>query len=279
MPEVHHEEIRRSDGKRRYRIKYITDDGEVRVVEREVPDEISISSGYSDIFKNLILWVLIATILMTIFNFFGEGNSKVSASALKNSIASAVKNGADLDVVKTIYENRERMSKGIFSIFDKREHEYPYDVPLSQVLDHIRADLYLGTEKPQDEFVSSINKLISNHNQKNPFDKLTKQQKDYFESVRQKTGDSYPKIQADMNNISDELYSQNLLVETYLSDSRTSLYVSIFSLLFALIVSGYQIYQNRPRKVAENLKVLIEGIFSEPEKQEKDLISQASGTP
>jgi len=280
VPEIkNEEEIKKASGRRLYRVKYVLENGETRLVEREMPREIHISTGTSDIVKNLTLWLAIALILFAVFNSFGTSDDKVSATLLKEEIVSSIQKGADLEVVKRIYENRKKLDKGIFSILDNKGLEYPYETPLSSVLEDIRADLFLGESKPDEGFVSDINALISSHNQKNPFDKLTKQQKDYFENVRQKTGDSYSLIQSDMNNISDELYSQSLLVETYLSDSRTSLYVSIFSLLFALIVSGYQIYQGRPSKVAENLKILLEGIFSQSNKEPEDLTSQASGTP
>jgi hypothetical protein len=134
---------------------------------------------------------------------------------------------------------------------------------LSSVLHDIRADFYTGENAPDSNLISAINNIILSHEQKNPFDKLTNQQKDYFENVRQKSGDTYSLIQNDINNISEELYNQNLLVERYLSDSTTSLYVSIFSLLFALIVSAVQIHQGRPKKIADNLKVLLEGLFSD----------------
>lgn len=256
-----------------------SDDGEVRVIRHEIPYEIDINTGTSDLAKNLILWLIIAAILFSIFSFFGEDNSRVSADALKNKILSSVQNGADLEVVRRVYEKRKPIKSGLFSIFDTKVPEYPHDVPLSTVLEDIRADLFLGDNKPDEDIVSTINALIASHNQKNPFDKLTKTQKEYFENVRQKIGESYDLAQNDMNNISDELHSKNQLVETYLSDSRTSLYVSIFSLLFALIISGYQIYQGRPKKLADNLKVLLEGIFTEGNKGPEDLTNQESGTP
>lgn len=254
-------EINTSDGKRKYRIRYVDKNGDEQEFTRDVPDEISYTSTMSDMVKNLILWLIIAVLMMSGFQTLSKSKDYVSSAEIKNKILLAVNNGADLDVIRNIYSNREVLDTGIFGFFESHKSEYLYSLPLSSILDDVKSDLYMAKDKPDTDIVNSIDSLISKHSQKNPFDKLTKQQKDYFDNVRQKVGEKYHLIQNDMNNISDELDSKNILVTAYLSDSKTSLYVSIFSLLFALIVSSYQIYQGRPKKVAEHLKTLVDGIF------------------
>lgn len=250
-------------GAKRYRIKITSPDGREKIIEREMPSDIAISESRSNIAKNLLLWFVIAAILFAVFSRFSPENGAISQAEIKQDIVTAAKNGANLDIIKRIYENRKLLDRNILSVFSDGRPKYPYDIPLSSILHDIRADFFIGEKAPDPKLVSAINEIISDHEQKNPFDKLTNQQKDYFENVRQKIGDSYGLIQNDINNISDELYNQNLLVESYLSDSKTSLYISIFSLFFALIISAVQIYQGRPKKIADNLKVLLEGIFSD----------------
>lgn len=248
--------------RRQFTVKYITNDGETKEISRDLPDEIDINSNSSvrDFFLNLTLWIIIIAIITWVTA--RNDNDVISAMAIKSRISTAIQNDADLEVIKQLYQNRQSLNKGIFAFFNEKQAVYPYEIPLSTILEDIRADLFLADNAPEQMFLVAVNSLISEHNQKNPFDKLTKQQKDYFENVRQKAGGSYPLIQNDINNISDELFSKNVLVDTYLSDSKTSLYISIFSLLFALSFSVYQIYHSRPKKQLENLRVLVDGIFS-----------------
>ncbi|HDZ9481989.1 TPA: hypothetical protein RUZ79_003422, partial [Vibrio cholerae] len=57
-------------------------------------------------------------------------------------------------------------------------------------------------------------------------------------------------VSTDLNKLSDEIYSKNLLVSEYLSDSKTSLFVSIASAFIAVILAGIQMYQGRASKLA-----------------------------
>lgn len=258
------EMIRNKDGILKYRIKYLGEHGVV-CVDKEIPSRNQFFSNKSDLMKSILLWILMGAFVALLMRFFGPDLDIVGAEKLKGDIVLSVQNGADLDVVKRVYENRAKIQRDFSNIFESEIGSYRYDVPLSIVLEDIRSELYLGSERPDADLVEKINALIASHNQENPFDKLTKQQKDYFESVRQNAADIYPIIQNDMNNISDELYLQNQMVDSYLSDSKTSFYVSIVSLLFALVVSAYQIYQGSSKKFSESLKVVLDEIFAQSE--------------
>ena len=226
----------------------------------------------SDLAKNLILWVIIALTLLTVFKNFDAVPERIESSKIKANISKSISNGAEIEVIRRIYENRSPYEvpfiEKVKGIFEDKPKTYPYDTPLSSILHDIRADLFLSDVKPKEALVKEIDKIILEHEQQNPFDKLGKQQKDYFENIRQKSGDSYSFIQNDINKLSDELYSKNILVEQYLSDSKTSLYISIFSFAFALIYSIFQFFQSRPQKIAANIMSAIADINSSKEQKE-----------
>ena len=73
-------------------------------------------------------------------------------------------------------------------------------------------------------------------------------------AIRIKTGESYSIIENDVLKLSDEISNQNELVKEYLSDATTSLVISITGLVFALLVSGIQIIQNRRKKKHDDAK-------------------------
>jgi hypothetical protein len=121
---------------------------------------------------------------------------------------------------------------------------YPISVPLSVVLEDIRTDLFINGDADK-SLIPLVDGLITQHFQTNPFDNLETTQKDNFERLREKTGDRYTSVQAEVTKIADELYAQNLLTKQYLRHSTISFWVSIAALAFSLVIGGIQIYQGR----------------------------------
>ncbi|MBL4761472.1 MAG: hypothetical protein JKY93_02080 [Gammaproteobacteria bacterium] len=231
---------------------------DTRIKSHEV-ELLKLEKESNSLAKNLIAPIIIGLTVALFFNYISPKQDYVSSVELKSSILIAALHEAKLDVVRKIYDNRAQLDHGFFDFLNEKTPTYPYETPLSSILQDIKVDLYTSKDAPKPKHVETIDRLISAHDQKNPFDKLTPPQKEYFENVRQKSGEAYKQIQSDMNNISDELDTQNTLVTTYLGDSQTSLYVSIFSLLIAVIISSYQIYQGRSKRTDGILRTLIDG--------------------
>jgi len=214
---------------------------------------------YLDIGRNIFLWIVIAVGINASMSYLGLDSKKeyVKKETIHNNFMSAIQNGADVRAIKQLYINRKVEEKPfiLFSSFDENNY-YSSESPLSTVLEDIRASLYLNDNKDI-SLIPKIDQILINYSQTNPFDHLKNGQKDQFDNIRIKLGDDYIKIQNNINRIVEELSQKNKLVDLYLSDSRASLFVSIFSVIFALVIAAYQIYQSRPDKVR---KIYKEGI-------------------
>jgi hypothetical protein len=146
-----------------------------------------------------------------------------------------------LRAVKQIYFNREQSRDRGFVLRTTTTH-YPMSIPLSVVLEDIRADLFINSN-PNRALVEQIDALIAQHLQINPFDQLEPTQKDQFERLREKIGEGYDAVQLEVTRIADELHARNSLTQQYLRKSTVSFWVSITGLSFSLIIGGIQIYQ------------------------------------
>ena len=93
-------------------------------------------------------------------------------------------------------------------------------------------------------FYDNLIRVIEENNYHNPFDNLNDSQIYYFENIKDKTGEEYEIIQADIVKIADELYNKNQLVDRYLARSTTSFWISISALIFTIVLSLFQIFQN-----------------------------------
>jgi hypothetical protein len=102
---------------------------------------------------------------------------------------------------------------------------------------------------PDDVFIIKLDGIITEYTESNPFDKLEAGQKDLFENIRVKLNGNYSTVSDDVNKLSDELDNKNKLVNEYLSDSQTSLIVSIVSAFIAVILAGIQMWQNRSNSI------------------------------
>lgn len=183
-----------------------------------------------------------------IFNEFISKNNYISKAILHENIIKAINNGADLRSVKQVYINRESQPLSYLSFSKSENNYYSIDVPLSIVLEDVRANLYLKDKSPDSLIVNKLDNIIGEHSQVNPFDKLNNLQKESFQNIRQKLGGSFPSINSELNRITDELYNKNILVEEYLKDSRTSFWVSICGLFISIIIGLYQIYLSKYSK-------------------------------
>jgi hypothetical protein len=163
----------------------------------------------------------------------------IEKTILKESIIKVVQNGADLRAVKQIYYNRGQTIE--FKLrFATRATHYPESIPLSVVLEDIRVDLFLPSADKS--LLPMIDAIIAQHSQTNPFDALETFQRDHFERLREKLGERYHVVQAEVTRISDELRQKNLLTEEYLRSSNLSFWVSVIGLVFSLLIGGMQIF-------------------------------------
>lgn len=195
-----------------------------------------------------IVVAMLATISGTLSSLLLNEKQIIEKPSLQKTISTLISNDGDLRAVKQALKNSPKNSK--FLDFGKTESHYPHDVALSTVLDDLRVSAYLTGEK---NLVEKIDLIIKEHEEINPFDQLPINQRDYFENIRIKSGDSYSIISNDVNNLVDELYEKNKLVDEYLADSNMSFLISVFGLVLSIIISGYQIFSSRESKTKDLL--------------------------
>jgi hypothetical protein len=200
----------------------------------------------SDDSGDILGFVFFCLIAWGIYSLFsGDDVLYTPQSAVKKEIQTLIGNGADLNTLKHYYSNKPMIEWGLFYGWnnEKSDH-YTNSSTLLHVFKDIKSDLYLSSP-PVEKVLVSLNKLIAEYQKRNPFDGLMINQRDHFENVRIKLGENYQIVQIEINKISDELQQQNKLVTQYLADSNTSLYVSIFSLAFALLMAGVSLFRNK----------------------------------
>lgn len=220
----------------------------------------------------LALLIITFIVLITVLLFSNKNLSldkKYYSKLIKQEIKTVISNDANLDVIKNIYKNRELESPKITDFFDKEsdKEKYESDVPLSEVLNNLKTDYYF--EKTADTiYLKKLNNIIDIHNSINPFDKLEQNQKNDFENLRFKLGENYKNVSSDINRITDELHNKNQLVTKYLDKSNTSFLISIFALGITIILSFYQIYQNRKERMISIIREILL-IDKEPEQKKQ----------
>lgn len=199
------------------------------------PNPVKKEKKGGDTVAGIIGLAIIALFFYWIWSWaFGDDFNYKKKDELQAEIATMAKNGADLDSIKHHLSTAFTQSWGlIYRWSNEKSEHYRSDVLLLTVLKDIQNKALLDSEKKID--TSEILKLISVHQQKNPFDGLEPNQKDLFENIRVKLNDNYGLISSDLNKLSDEFAMKNGLVNQYLSDSKTSLYISIASLAFGVV--------------------------------------------
>jgi len=189
--------------------------------------------------------VFMAVFISFLTNSFLLGDKYVEKKVIKEQITSLVNNGAGLRAVRFHYDHRTPIKRDIlFAIKQDVSLYYSYDVALSEILEQLRTDQFLNG-KPDAVFLDKLDTIIREYTESNPFDKLESGQKDLFENIRVKLNGNYSIVSDDVNKLSDELSNKNKLVNEYLSDSQTSLVVSIVSAFIAVILAAVQMWQNR----------------------------------
>lgn len=220
-------------------------------IKNEIPEEleseitISKSLRFIKLMTNAMLTITIALFVTFLTNSFLLGDKYVEKQTINNEITSLIKNGAGLRAVRFHYDHRASVKRDIlFSIKNDLSLYYKYEVALSEILERLRTEQFLNG-KPDEGFIVKLDNIITEYTESNPFDKLEAGQKDLFENIRVKLNGNYSTISDDVNKLSDELDNKNKLVNEYLSDSQTSLIVSIVSAFIAVILAGVQMWQNK----------------------------------
>jgi len=161
---------------------------------------------------------------------------------VKKTISTMIANGADLDAIKHYYKGVDKFKWSIsYGWRNEKNEHYPSDILLVTIFKDIRNDWYIKN-KPDQKEDGRILSLINEYEQRNPFDGLESSQRDYFENIRIKLGGNYSSVTTEIGKISDELRIKNNLVNQYLADSKKSLYISIASIGFALLMAMFQIF-------------------------------------
>ncbi len=178
----------------------------------------------------------------------------ISKAELKGDIVTAIKNNADLRAIKQIYNNRHRAA-GWWNFVDPRTH-YAFSVPLSAVLEDIRADVFVAHDSDK-SLLPVLDKLTAEQSQTNPFDALESDQKDHFERLRERLGERYVGVQDEVGKIADQLYAKNILTQQYLRHSTISFWVSVVGLFLAIVVGSVQLYQGRTARLINALRAAL----------------------
>ena len=192
--------------------------------------------------------------------------SVVKREPLLTNITAAISNGADLTVVRHLYKQRKAERSLLLTALFKRSQEtyrsdeyYAADTPLSDILQDIRAARFIDKPTEAQSPQAPLERIIREHEQQNPFDKLESGQREAFDNIRGKLGSSYDAVQNDLTRIGDELHAKNIAVEKYLRDSSFSLRLSIFALFLSVIISSYQIFHSREKRLVEVLRKAFPG--------------------
>lgn len=223
-------------------------DGVVNDVnEDQLEKNKSIKSVFFDVALNAVVGLFFIGFLSFLANSFILGDRYVEKKSIKEEVVSLINNGAGLRAVRFHYDHRDVIKRDIvFALKSDVSLYYKYEVALSEVLEELRTEQFLNGN-PDLQFIAKLNEIITQYTESNPFDKLETSQKDLFENIRVKLNGNYSTVADDVNKLSDELSNKNKLVNEYLSDSQTSLIVSIVSAFIAVILAGVQMWQNRTR--------------------------------
>ena len=201
-----------------------------------------------------MLFAAVALAFVVLLTGSGSESKFTKKDILSSSILTAIENGADLRVVRNIYANRTLEGRGIRKLFGTMDGYYGEAVPLSKVLEDLRTSLYQKENAPSDTLVSMIDQLFRDHVETNPFDALEVSQKDYFENIRIKSGESYTAIQPDVDKVVMEMVTKNALVEKYLSRSETSFFISIVAVVLSIGFGGIQMYQSKSSRISKEIR-------------------------
>lgn len=197
-------------------------------------------------FISSIVIAISASIIMSTTNFSSLNYSDekyFNKETFKKTLTLAIKNNAEIDNIKHIYDARTLETRPLFSKKEEFLSKYYIEnTSLSFILNDLLSDYYTNNNfKADSSYLQNLKLIIKENEEINPFDKLEVNQKYNFENIRQKSDSNYIKIQSDVIRIADELDSKNQLVSKYLNQSETSFNLSIIALIVTILLSAYQI--------------------------------------
>jgi len=189
----------------------------------------------SDKIVGFIVIALLIYCMYWVWNWaFGDEQLYKPKSQVKTDISKMIDNGADLDSLKHYFSSNFDQEWGLLYRWNnKKSKHYTKDTSLLTVLKDIKNQNYLK-DSIETSKTTATSTLIAEYQERNPFDDLEVHQKDMFDNIRVKLGEKYPVVANDLNKLSDEILQKNKLVTQYLSDSQTSLGISIASLAFGV---------------------------------------------
>ncbi|MGF1718318.1 hypothetical protein L4D08_26040 [Photobacterium chitinilyticum] len=182
--------------------------------------------------------------------FLSDDELYINKESVKSDISQMIINDADLDSIKHHFNSSDKVEWGFIFGWSNNKHDYYVSsIPLLTILKDIKSDTYLAKSIDKNK-QGKVSKVIKEYQQRNPFDGLEQVQKDQFNNIRIKLDENFDVVKQEVYKLSEDLNQKNLLVNQYLSDSKTSLYVSIASLIFALITTfGSQLmYRKKVQK-------------------------------
>lgn len=179
-------------------------------------------------FAGLVLYIFIIVIPLSFY--YGVVKYGVPASILNEEIVKLIINDADLNSLTYFYKNTPVAKRYIIT-----SPFYGEESTLADVFQSIKLN-ELRTDKPDLSLISKIENLHKQYVLINPFDKLTKEQKNNFESIKYRAGVSYDLIKDDLNKIAKDMEFNNSLVTEYLNSSSLSLFISQLGLFLALLI-------------------------------------------
>ncbi len=198
------------------------------------------------LFPLMLLFISVLAFLITLT--FASDKTIVRKAPLLSTLSIAISNGADLGVVRHIYRQRKTERSNIVrtllsqsSDILRQGENYSVDTPLSDILQDIRAEQFVAGNGASSVLLPNLDKIIREHTQTNPFDKLELGQREAFDNIREKLGPGYEQVQLEITRVSDELHAKNLAVEKYLRDSTFNLWLSVFALFISLVVGSRMI--------------------------------------
>lgn len=207
----------------------------------------------------MIIGIIASSIATFIISSIDGKDKLVNKKEITTSIIDVIRNNGNINNIKHIYNSRVFESKPFFSKASPKEY-YSNETSLSFILNDILVDSY-KSNKSDSNYIVKINKIITEYETINPFDKLENTQIYSFNNIKTKLDSNYVIVQPDINKIVDELSNKNQLVNAYLSKSDISFYISICALIITLIFSFYQIYQSI--QSSKELKRIIIDFFSQ----------------
>jgi len=173
----------------------------------------------------------------------------------QKDILTLIDNNAGLEDIKHLYNSKDKQPNAFdaikYTIEESSSNEYYFKNKdsLDFILRDIKTNLFINKSKyinKFDNFNSKLKLLIKENHEKNPFDVLDENQKEYFINLRIKltNSNSYDDVKNDIYKIVTELSEKNNTIKEYLADATKSYYISIFALVITILFGLYPAIKN-----------------------------------